>query len=49
MVEVGDVLVVLEAMKMEYDVKAMKKGRVTEMNVGVGSKVEDGSVLVLIN
>lgn len=45
-VKQGAVLVVLEAMKMEHEVKAPKNGKVIKVEVGVGGTVEDGSVLV---
>lgn len=47
-VEVGDVVVVMEAMKMEYTLKAEIKGRVKEINVKVGEQVELGKILVRI-
>ncbi len=45
-VEVGTVVVVLEAMKMENDVKASAPGRVAELAVALGDTVETGALLV---
>lgn len=46
-VNAGDVLVVLEAMKMENDIKAPKAGTVTVVTTK-GSSVNTGDVLVTI-
>lgn len=45
-VENGALLVVLEAMKMEHEVRAPKSGKIIKVEVGIGGTVEDGSVLV---
>ena len=42
----GDVLVVLEAMKMENPVKAHKAGTVTGLAVEAGGQVNKGAVLM---
>ncbi len=42
----GQVLVVLEAMKMEHSVRAGAAGAVTDVHVAVGDQVADGAVLV---
>lgn len=42
----GDVLVVLEAMKMENEIVAPESGTVASVAVSVGSTVETGSVLL---
>jgi len=47
-VEVGAVLVILEAMKMEHSVKASSAGVVKQVRVAEGDQVEDSSVLVVI-
>ena len=44
----GDVLVVLEAMKMEIEVKAPKAGTVQSVMVAVGDKVVNGTPLVTL-
>ena len=44
----GDVLLVLEAMKMEIEVKAPKAGTVQSVMVAVGDKVVNGTPLVTI-
>lgn len=45
-VAVGDVLVVLESMKMEIPVLAESSGKVEEMLVNEGEVVEEGALLV---
>ncbi len=45
-VKVGDVLVVLEAMKMENEIKAPNDGTVTAVHVRKGDSVESGTPLV---
>ncbi|MFM7308060.1 MAG: biotin/lipoyl-containing protein, partial [Actinomycetota bacterium] len=47
-VKAGDPVVVLEAMKMENQLKADKAGAVTSVNVKPGDKVGSGDVLVVI-
>lgn len=42
----GDVLVALEAMKMEHALRAPRDGRIAEVFPAVGSQVENGAVLV---
>ena len=44
----GDVLVVLEAMKMENEIMAPKAGTVTQVVVTKGSTVDTGAPLVVI-
>ena len=41
----GDVIVVLEAMKMEQPLKAHKSGTVTGLQVEVGATVTNGAVI----
>ncbi|MCW2586981.1 MAG: acety-l/propionyl-CoA carboxylase subunit alpha [Frankiales bacterium] len=47
-VRAGDVLLVLEAMKMEHAVKATVDGSVGEVLVAQGQQVEAGAVLVVV-
>ena len=47
-VKAGDVVVVLEAMKMENEIKAPKDGTITSVNVNKGDAVESGTLLVTI-
>ncbi len=47
-VEAGDVLVVLEAMKMEHPVRAAVDGTVSEVLVDAGAQVEAGAVLAVV-
>ena len=44
----GDVLIVLEAMKMENEISATKSGTVAQINVTKGADVETGTPLVVI-
>ena len=48
-VEPGDVLVVLEAMKMEHAVKALVAGLVSEVPVVTGQQVDAGALLVVVS
>jgi acetyl-CoA/propionyl-CoA carboxylase biotin carboxyl carrier protein len=48
-VEAGDVLLVLEAMKMENDIEATRGGTVTEVAVAEGQSVDMGDPLVVID
>lgn len=47
-VERGQVLVILEAMKMEHEVVAPEEGTVEEVRVEAGQQVEAGAVLVVL-
>ena len=44
----GDLLIVLEAMKMENEISATKSGTVAQINVTKGAVVETGTPLVVI-
>ena len=47
-VKEGDVLLILEAMKMENEVVSPKAGTVAQVVVAKGAVVETGSALVVI-
>ncbi len=47
-VEAGDVIVVLEAMKMETEVRAQRSGTVVEVLVKAGDKVAVGDPLISV-
>ncbi len=44
----GDLLAVIEAMKMNNELRAQRSGRVSEIYVSVGQRVEQGSALLLL-
>ena len=46
-VRAGDVVVILEAMKMEHEVRAEEEGRVTELQFAAGEMVAAGDVLLI--
>ncbi len=48
-VKKGEVIMVLEAMKMENDIVAPEDGTVASINVGNGDSVEAGAVLATLN
>jgi acetyl-CoA carboxylase biotin carboxyl carrier protein len=47
-VQEGDVLLILESMKMEIPVEADIAGRVSELLCGEGDSVADGQALVVL-
>jgi len=47
-VEAGQTLIILEAMKMETEVKAVNSGVVSEILVGEGDSVKVGTPLVIL-
>ena len=48
-VEIGQAVVVLEAMKMENHINAEKAGTISEVRVSPGDTVGTGDVLVVIS
>ena len=48
-VKKGDVMLVLEAMKMENEIVAPSDGTVASINVSVGDSVEAGATLATLN
>ena len=48
-VKKGDVILVLEAMKMENEIVAPQDGTVASINTSVGEQVEAGAVLATLN
>lgn len=47
-VKIGDTLLIMEAMKMENDIKADKEGKISAIKVNNGDSVLEGDVLVEI-
>jgi biotin carboxyl carrier protein len=47
-VKAGDVVCILEAMKMENEITATKTGKVQEVNVAEGTPVNEGDILIVI-
>jgi propionyl-CoA carboxylase alpha chain len=47
-VEAGEVLLVMEAMKMEHSLRAPHSGTITEVDCTPGDQVEAGAVLVVV-
>ncbi len=45
----GDVILILEAMKMENEIVASEEGTVAGINVSTGDMVESGSLLATLN
>lgn len=48
-VKKGDVILILEAMKMENEVVAPQDGTIASINVSDGDKVESGAVVATLN
>lgn len=48
-VKKGDVILVLEAMKMENDIVAPQDGTIASINAAVGDSVESGATLATLN
>jgi biotin carboxyl carrier protein len=47
-VQAGDVMMIIEAMKMNNELRALRSGRVQEVYVSQGQRVEQGSALLLL-
>ncbi|MEZ5595257.1 MAG: biotin carboxylase N-terminal domain-containing protein [Pseudomonadales bacterium] len=47
-VHAGDVLLIIEAMKMEHTIRAPADGQVQELHCAVGGRVEEGAALVTL-
>lgn len=48
-VKKGDVIIILEAMKMENEIVAPQDGTIASVNVSVGASVESGEVMITLN
>jgi biotin carboxyl carrier protein len=48
-VEEGDSLVIIEAMKMETEIRAVARGRVKEIQVSANTAVDAGQVLLVVD
>ena len=47
-VEVDDVIMIIESMKMEIPVEAPCDGTITEIRVAEGESIEEGTILAMI-
>lgn len=47
-VKEGDILLIIEAMKMENEIRATRNGKIKEIKVKEGDKVEYGEILLVI-
>jgi len=48
-VEIDDVIMIIESMKMEIPVEAERAGTIAEIRVAEGEGVEEGTILALID
>ncbi len=44
----GDVLIIIESMKMEIPVEAPAGGTVTEIRVAEGERIDEGAIVVVL-
>jgi biotin carboxyl carrier protein len=49
LVKAGDVVLILEAMKMENEITSPQDGKVSEVRVSEGDNVDSGDVLVVVS
>ncbi|HUF87816.1 MAG TPA: acetyl/propionyl/methylcrotonyl-CoA carboxylase subunit alpha [Thermohalobaculum sp.] len=47
-VEAGDIVAVMEAMKMEHSLTAPRAGRIAEVAVRAGEQIEEGAILITL-
>ncbi len=47
-VEIDDVIMIIESMKMEIPVEAPCQGRISEIRVAEGDSIEEGMILAMI-
>ena len=47
-VSANQIVIVMEAMKMEHSIEAPRSGQIVELNVAVGDIVSDGQSLAII-
>ena len=48
-VKKGDIIVILEAMKMENEIRAPRDGKIISVEVAKGTAVQSGTVLCVLN
>jgi len=48
-VKAGEILVILEAMKMEHSIKASEDGVISELHITKEDQVENGAILMVMD
>ena len=48
-VKAGDILIIIEAMKMEHSIKATENGKVTKLMVSLNQQVDNGATLLVLD